>query len=71
MADKSQAESTPIAVDIRGAARLLSISTRSVARLVVKGVLPSVKLNSRRLFLVESLKSVLASQQEEQAAGLK
>jgi excisionase family DNA binding protein len=69
MANKFLSESTILAVDITDAARMLSLSERTVARLAKNGVIPSAKLGRRRVFVVESLKSALADRLAAQAAG--
>ena len=54
----------PLLVDFDGAARLLSVSARTVKRLVSEGALPFCRLGRRVLIPVEGLKNHVQSIQE-------
>ena len=49
----------PLALDARAAAARLAISTRTLARLVVAGRIPVVRIGRRMVFRVASLDSFL------------
>lgn len=51
------------AVSIQAVAEQLAISTRTVARLIANGDLPSVKIGRRRLIRVEALRAWLAGRE--------
>lgn len=53
----------PLAVDLKTAARLLSLCPRTVQELALHGDLPSVPVGSRRLFRVASLDRWLAARE--------
>jgi excisionase family DNA binding protein len=50
---------TVLAVDIREAARRLSLSPRTVATLVARGELPSQKVGRRRIISVAALEAFI------------
>jgi hypothetical protein len=54
----------PLAVDSRGAARLLSVSPRTIVALTSAGSLPSLKIMGRRLYSVASLREFVRGQEK-------
>lgn len=59
----------PITVGARRAAEMLDISERTVAELVSREEIPSIKLGGRRLFSVEALKAWIAAHVEAAGSG--
>jgi excisionase family DNA binding protein len=53
----ASAEPEPLLVDAQAAARLLSLSRRTVWEMARRGELPSIKVHGRRLFSVERLRA--------------
>jgi excisionase family DNA binding protein len=53
----------PLLVSLRTAAKMLSVSERTVWAMADDGRLPSVRVGRRRLFSVASLESWIAKQQ--------
>ena len=53
---------SPLAVNLRQAARLLGISPRKLHDLAVGGHVPTIRVGTRRLYVVTDLQSWLASQ---------
>jgi excisionase family DNA binding protein len=54
----------PITVGALAASKLLGLSERSIAELVSRDEIPSIKLGGRRLFSVEALKAWIAAKVE-------
>jgi excisionase family DNA binding protein len=52
----------PLLVDIRGASKLLGLSTKTVGTWAVQSKIPSVKLGARRLFPVRALEEFVAAE---------
>lgn len=66
--DKIDQEPVKLAVDVRDAARMLSISERALWSLTSpRGPVPAVRLGRRVLYSVDSLREFLARQQETSA----
>jgi predicted DNA-binding transcriptional regulator AlpA len=59
----------PLLVSLRDASKLLGLSEKTVWTLAKTNRIPSLKVNSRRLFSVVSLESWIASQLEATAAS--
>lgn len=55
---------TPLLLDRREAARLLGVSPGTIDNLRLRGELPSLKLGTRRLFVVADLEKLIESRRE-------
>lgn len=62
-------EPQPLAVDVRGAARMIGLSPRSIQALIKTGELPSFTVGRRRLLAVESLRRWIESRAREAKGG--
>lgn len=57
-------ESDPVLIDIHGAAKLLSVCSRTIQTLAAERGLPSVRIGRRLLFRPESLRQWAAEQEQ-------
>jgi excisionase family DNA binding protein len=59
---------TPLLIDLRAAAKLLSLSTRTVWQMATDGALPSTRIGRRLLFSTAALERFVA---EHESGGVR